>query len=291
MASLLVDLHRGGVYWGDCSLANTLFRRDGDRIQAYLVDAETSEVHPTLSDGQRAYDLEVLVENVAFGLADLAAYNARDLPDELRRGDRARPRASGPATGSSGTSSTPSSELGAGRPIRRGGAGPPPERPWLRGRRDRARAGRAAAAGCGSGSRSRPAASTPASSSGCTGIRALEGQARILHERPARVPRLARVVRAAAGSSVRRPPRAGSTMSTEPTIARLRRRGRSGSRPRPGLLRRARAQVAALRAGRPRCRPGGGHRSRTSRSARRLPRSRRTRRPSPEIEGLGAGRS
>ena len=46
MALLLVDLHRGGVYWGDCSLANTLFRRDGDRIQAYLVDAETSEVHP-----------------------------------------------------------------------------------------------------------------------------------------------------------------------------------------------------------------------------------------------------
>ncbi len=46
MASLLVDLHRGGVYWGDCSLANTLFRRDGDLIQAYLVDAETSETHP-----------------------------------------------------------------------------------------------------------------------------------------------------------------------------------------------------------------------------------------------------
>ena len=75
MASLLVDLHRGGVYWGDCSLANTLFRRDGDLIQAYLVDAETSEVHRDLSAGQRAYDLDVLVENVAFGLADLAAYS------------------------------------------------------------------------------------------------------------------------------------------------------------------------------------------------------------------------
>jgi len=75
MASLLVDLHRGGVYWGDCSLANTLFRRDGDLIQAYLVDAETSEVHRDLSDGQREYDLDVLVENVAFGLADLAAYS------------------------------------------------------------------------------------------------------------------------------------------------------------------------------------------------------------------------
>ena len=80
MALLLVDLHRGGVYWGDCSLANTLFRRDGDRIQAYLVDAETSEVHPALSDGQRRFDLDILVENVAFGLADLAIYQGR--PDE-----------------------------------------------------------------------------------------------------------------------------------------------------------------------------------------------------------------
>ena len=81
MALLLVDLHRGGVYWGDCSLANTLFRRDGDRIQAYLVDAETSEVHPSLSDGQRRFDLDILVENVAFGLADLAAY--QDRPEDV----------------------------------------------------------------------------------------------------------------------------------------------------------------------------------------------------------------
>jgi hypothetical protein len=80
MAFLLVDLHRSGVFWGDCSLANTLFRRDGDRIQAYLVDAETSEVYPSLSDGQRTYDLEILVENVAFGLADLAAL--QEWPDE-----------------------------------------------------------------------------------------------------------------------------------------------------------------------------------------------------------------
>lgn len=77
MAWLLVDLHRSGVFWGDCSLANTLFRRDGDKIQAYLVDAETSETHPSLSDGQRAFDLEILVENLAFGLADLAAMQGR----------------------------------------------------------------------------------------------------------------------------------------------------------------------------------------------------------------------
>ena len=78
MAGLLVELHRGGVYWGDCSLTNTLFRRDGNKVQAYLVDAETGELHPSLSDGQRAYDLEVLLENVAFGLADLAAMHGRD---------------------------------------------------------------------------------------------------------------------------------------------------------------------------------------------------------------------
>ena len=77
MSWLLVDLHRAGVFWGDCSLANTLFRRDGDKIQAFLVDAETSEIHPSLSDGQRAYDLDILVENVAFGLADLGAMQGR----------------------------------------------------------------------------------------------------------------------------------------------------------------------------------------------------------------------
>jgi hypothetical protein len=78
MAWLLVDLHRAGVFWGDCSLANTLFRRDGDKIQAFLVDAETSEIHPSLSDGQREYDLDILVENVAFGLADLGAMQGRE---------------------------------------------------------------------------------------------------------------------------------------------------------------------------------------------------------------------
>ena len=93
MAFLLVDLHRNGVYWGDCSLANTLFRRDGDRIQAYLVDAETSEIHPQLSDGQRAYDMEILVENIAFGLADLAAMQEASDPDEaIQAAERVRDR-------------------------------------------------------------------------------------------------------------------------------------------------------------------------------------------------------
>jgi hypothetical protein len=94
MAWLLVDIHRAGVFWGDCSLANTLFRRDGDRIQAFLVDAETSEVHAALSDGQRSYDLDILVENVAFGLADLAAFQGRedDLDEAIPAAESVRTR-------------------------------------------------------------------------------------------------------------------------------------------------------------------------------------------------------
>jgi hypothetical protein len=81
MASLLVELHRHGVFWGDCSLANTLFSRDGQVLQAWLVDAETSEVHPQLSNGQRELDMQILVENVAAGMLDLAARLNR--PPEL----------------------------------------------------------------------------------------------------------------------------------------------------------------------------------------------------------------
>jgi hypothetical protein len=94
MAWLLVDLHRGGVFWGDCSLANTLFRRDGDRIQAFLVDAETSEIHAELSDGQRAFDLEILVENVGYGLADVAALQDRpeDFDDAIASAEAVRQR-------------------------------------------------------------------------------------------------------------------------------------------------------------------------------------------------------
>jgi hypothetical protein len=81
MASLLVDLHRNGVFWGDCSLANTLFSRDGQVLQAWLVDAETSEIHPQLSNGQRQYDIDILVENVAGGMMDLAV--RLDQPPEV----------------------------------------------------------------------------------------------------------------------------------------------------------------------------------------------------------------
>jgi hypothetical protein len=73
LAGLLVQLHLSGVYWGDCSLANTLFRRDVGALQAYLVDAETAEVRPQQSPGMRAHDLDIMEENLVGGLADLAA--------------------------------------------------------------------------------------------------------------------------------------------------------------------------------------------------------------------------
>jgi hypothetical protein len=77
MAGLLVQLHLAGFFWGDCSLSNTLFRRDAGALQAYLVDAETAEVNaghtpPTL----RLLDLQIMEENVD---GDLAALGEKKL--------------------------------------------------------------------------------------------------------------------------------------------------------------------------------------------------------------------
>lgn len=71
-ALLLVRLHLAGFYWGDVSLSNTLFRRDAGAFAAYLVDAETGELYPELSTGQREYDLEIARVNIAGELMDLA---------------------------------------------------------------------------------------------------------------------------------------------------------------------------------------------------------------------------
>ena len=81
MVELLVRLHLAGFMWGDCSLSNTLFLLDAGALAAYLVDAETAEMHPTLTDGQRRYDLELASERVGGELFDLQA--ARLLPDEV----------------------------------------------------------------------------------------------------------------------------------------------------------------------------------------------------------------
>jgi hypothetical protein len=71
LAGLLVRLHLSGFYWGDCSLSNTLFRRDADALAAYVIDVETAEHHAQLSDGQRHLDLHIATENVAGDLSDL----------------------------------------------------------------------------------------------------------------------------------------------------------------------------------------------------------------------------
>jgi uncharacterized protein DUF4032/lipopolysaccharide kinase (Kdo/WaaP) family protein len=73
LADLLVRLHLGGFFWGDCSLSNALFRRDAGALTAYVVDAETGELHPELSEGQRRQDLDIAQENVAGELMDLEA--------------------------------------------------------------------------------------------------------------------------------------------------------------------------------------------------------------------------
>ena len=74
MAGLLVQLHLAGIFWGDCSLSNTLFRRDAGTLQAYLVDAETAEVHPAhLAPVLRHHDLEIMLENIEGDLVDLEA--------------------------------------------------------------------------------------------------------------------------------------------------------------------------------------------------------------------------
>jgi hypothetical protein len=72
LALLLVRLHLLGFWWGDCSLSNTLFRRDADGFAAYLVDAETGEFQKSLSAGQREHDLDIVHFNVAAELEDLA---------------------------------------------------------------------------------------------------------------------------------------------------------------------------------------------------------------------------
>jgi hypothetical protein len=78
---LLARLHLVGFAWYDCSLSNVLFRRDADAFAAWLVDAETGELHDTLTDGQRAHDLDIAFDNVAGGLLDLEAGGR--LPDHV----------------------------------------------------------------------------------------------------------------------------------------------------------------------------------------------------------------
>ena len=93
LAQLLARAHLAGFFWGDCSLSNTLFRRDAGALAAWLVDAETGELHDRVSDGQRDHDLTIAEINVAGELLDIAAA-ARDagrpaLADDDPRNDPA----------------------------------------------------------------------------------------------------------------------------------------------------------------------------------------------------------
>ena len=91
LVDLLVRIHLVGFFWGDCSLSNTLFRRDAGRLAAYVVDTETGEMNAELTRGQREYDIELAVERCAGELFDLQAagilspdVDPADLGDELR---------------------------------------------------------------------------------------------------------------------------------------------------------------------------------------------------------------
>jgi hypothetical protein len=73
VAGLLVEIHLTGCFWGDCSLSNLLYRFDAEAIESIMIDAETSRLYETLSDGQRAEDLEIMKLNLAGEMGDIAA--------------------------------------------------------------------------------------------------------------------------------------------------------------------------------------------------------------------------
>jgi hypothetical protein len=73
MVVLLARLHLIGFLWGDVSLSNTLFRRDAGAFAAYLVDAETRELHDKLTTGQREHDLTIARTNLYGEFSDLEA--------------------------------------------------------------------------------------------------------------------------------------------------------------------------------------------------------------------------
>jgi hypothetical protein len=90
---LLVRLHLLGFYWGDVSLSNALFRRDAESFSAYLVDAETGDMHHDLTPGQRAYDIDLARTNIIGELFDLQAGDELDeTVDPLSIGDRIQSR-------------------------------------------------------------------------------------------------------------------------------------------------------------------------------------------------------
>ncbi|MFZ0178477.1 MAG: DUF4032 domain-containing protein [Candidatus Dormiibacterota bacterium] len=95
LVNLLIRLHVAGFFWGDCSLSNTLFRRDAGALGAYVVDTETGELHPQLSDGQRNQDVMVAEENIAGELLDITAEGLVHRMDPLGAAEELRRRYDG----------------------------------------------------------------------------------------------------------------------------------------------------------------------------------------------------
>ena len=83
--------------WGDVSLSNTLFRRDAGAFAAYLVDAETGELHDQLTNGQREHDLEIARTNLYGGVQRSGGWRSARCstrPTQARGIDRQSPTAS-----------------------------------------------------------------------------------------------------------------------------------------------------------------------------------------------------
>jgi hypothetical protein len=79
---LFVEMHSRGVYWGDASLANMLIHFTNEiepelgyrtRLQAVLADAETVEIHRSITDSLRLADVEFFLESMQWTEADLRA--------------------------------------------------------------------------------------------------------------------------------------------------------------------------------------------------------------------------
>ena len=170
LVELLVRLHLSGFFWGDCSLSNTLFRHDAGTLEAYLVDAETSEQHPELTDGQRHWDVELAIERVYGELLDLQAGEL--LPDDVDPLEIAEELGAPVRVAVAGAD--PRGDPAPGRaavPDRRAAA--PAQRARLRRRRGRAgqhrRGQQAAAQDPGRGIRARGQEAVPADRDRCRG--------------------------------------------------------------------------------------------------------------------------
>lgn len=83
VAELLLDLHEGGVYWGDPSLANVLMDLGDQRLTAVMADGETAElVSGPLNEGMRQQDIDSFAESLAWQAEDIRV--ARGLPEDQR---------------------------------------------------------------------------------------------------------------------------------------------------------------------------------------------------------------